>query len=226
MLDTIVRDDEDLPSYRVDCARTVATIAIVESRPFFRECIRRSLQPSLGVSVATYSKLSDLRERSRGVRFDLVVLSLMDANGEACAKALKEVSELAAGCAVVALGAHDDADLARAAIRHGAKGYVPVTMGFELAVEAIRFVLAGGTYVPTDYFLAANPLSVPALPPPPRGRSLTDREQGIVRAIQEGKSNKVIARDLNISISTAKVHVRNVMKKLNARNRTEVAMKA
>jgi DNA-binding NarL/FixJ family response regulator len=47
-----------------------------------------------------------------------------------------------------------------------------------------------------------------------------------VRAIQEGKSNKVIAYDLNMCLSTVKVHVRNVMGKLNAKNRTDVAMKA
>ena len=48
----------------------------------------------------------------------------------------------------------------------------------------------------------------------------------MVAAIKQGKSNKVIAYDLNMCESTVKVHVRNIMKKLNAKNRTEVAMKA
>jgi DNA-binding NarL/FixJ family response regulator len=47
-----------------------------------------------------------------------------------------------------------------------------------------------------------------------------------IRAIQAGKSNKVIAYELNMYESTVKVHARNVMKKLKAKNRTEVAIKA
>jgi len=47
-----------------------------------------------------------------------------------------------------------------------------------------------------------------------------------VRAIQQGKSNKVIAYELNMCLSTVKVHVRNVMRKMGAKNRTDVAMKA
>ena len=52
-----------------------------------------------------------------------------------------------------------------------------------------------------------------------------DPSDPVVRAIQQGKSNKIIANELNMCLSTVKVHVRNVMRKLNAKNRTEVAMK-
>jgi DNA-binding NarL/FixJ family response regulator len=48
----------------------------------------------------------------------------------------------------------------------------------------------------------------------------------VVRAIQKGKSNKIIAYELNMCESTVKVHVRRIMKKLNAKNRTDVAIKA
>jgi len=55
---------------------------------------------------------------------------------------------------------------------------------------------------------------------------LSDRELAVVRAIQQGKPNKIIAYQLGMCESTVKVHVRNVMKKLKARNRTEVAVRA
>jgi DNA-binding NarL/FixJ family response regulator len=48
----------------------------------------------------------------------------------------------------------------------------------------------------------------------------------VVRAIQQGKSNKVIAYEMNMCLSTVKVHVRNIMRKLDAKNRTTVAMVA
>lgn len=55
--------------------------------------------------------------------------------------------------------------------------------------------------------------------------TFTDREAQIVHALKVGKSNKIIANDLLMSESTVKVHVRNIMRKLNATNRTEAAYK-
>ena len=183
------------------------------------------MQSAFSVPVITFSTLSELVGQSRGASAALVILSLIEATREAWENALKDLSGYASH-PVVTLASANDIDLARAAIRHGAKGYIPVTMGFDIAVEAIRFVLVGGTYAPTDYLLAPDQhgLSTPkALPPV---GVLTGREISVVTAIKQGKSNKVIAHELNMCESTVKVHVRNVMKKLNAKNRTEVAMKA
>lgn len=55
--------------------------------------------------------------------------------------------------------------------------------------------------------------------------TLTERESQIIQAVKTGKSNKEIAHRLNLTESTVKVHVRNVMRKIGATNRTEVAYK-
>ena len=55
---------------------------------------------------------------------------------------------------------------------------------------------------------------------------LTERQNAVVDAVRQGKANKVIAHELNISESTVKVHLHNVMKKLRVKNRTAVAIKA
>ena len=67
---------------------------------------------------------------------------------------------------------------------------------------------------------------LPASTTLPQLHILTSREITVVRAIQQGKSNKIIAYELNMCLSTVKVHVRNIMRKLNAKNRTDVAMVA
>jgi DNA-binding NarL/FixJ family response regulator len=54
---------------------------------------------------------------------------------------------------------------------------------------------------------------------------LTQREVEVAEAIRKGKPNKIIAYELNLCESTIKVHIRNIMKKLNATNRTQVAFK-
>ena len=57
-------------------------------------------------------------------------------------------------------------------------------------------------------------------------RGLTPSEQRVLELLKEGKPNKVIARELDIEETTVKVHVRRIMKKLNAANRTQAALVA
>jgi DNA-binding NarL/FixJ family response regulator len=54
---------------------------------------------------------------------------------------------------------------------------------------------------------------------------LTERQFAVAKAVALGKPNKIIAFELNVSESTIKVHMRTIMKTLQARNRTEVAFK-
>ena len=210
------------------------SIALIEARPFVRECIRLSMQSALSLPVVTYSTASELEGNTSA---KLVVLSLTDASQEACAGALLVLAEHVPGVPIIVLASTNDVDLARTAISHGAKGYIPCTMGFEIALEAMRFVLVGGSYAPFDCLLvtpAQGPASEPPRdqPSPPSSEiseplcDLTARERKVVQAIQRGKPNKIIAYELNMCESTVKVHVRNVMKKWKAKNRTDVAIRA
>ena len=224
---TITAVIEKHRAYQAVSAKVDTVVGVVESSPFLRECIRRSIQSTtLSATVATYSTLSELGAQLNGAAADLVVLSLLEASSAACANALKDLSEFSSGRPIIVLASTNDAKLARAVIDCGAKGFIPVTMGFEIAIEVMRFVLAGGAYVPPDHLLAPDRVSLQAPTPLSRPNLLTSRELAVVRAIQEGKSNKVIAHELNMCLSTVKVHVRNVMRKMNAKNRTDVAMKA
>ena len=60
----------------------------------------------------------------------------------------------------------------------------------------------------------------------PQRSELTPRERDVLRSLRGGHQNKIIAFELGISESTVKVHLRNIMKKLNASNRTQVALGA
>lgn len=198
-------------------------IAVVETRAFLAECIRRSLQESFAAfQVLIYSDLGELKSGLSTVSPKLVLLS-MEENARDVTNALQFLSQNLPTVPVVVLSCRSDAELARAAIGNGAHGFIPVTTGFKIVLEAVRFVLSGGTYVPTDCLFPAKGSAgqVNTL-----GASITTRELAIVRAIQQGKSNKVIAYELNMCESTVKVHLRNIMKKMGAKNRTDVAIKA
>jgi len=87
---------------------------------------------------------------------------------------------------------------------------------------------AGGTYIPTCILLASS-LSQPAVPPRPtdgRGNPIefSRRQQQVLGLLQRGKQNKIIAHELGMCESTVKVHIRHIMRKLNARNRTQVVL--
>ena len=95
-------------------------IALIEARPFLRECIGRSLQSSISLRVMTFSTLSEQSDQLNAASAALVIVSLIEAGEEAWASALKDLSECAVGSPVVILASTDDVDRARAAIRHGA----------------------------------------------------------------------------------------------------------
>ena len=200
-------------------------VVIVESRIFLRECIQRSIQSALSIPVETLTSFSELDEQRTIESARLVIISLGETNTPESAEALNIISNLAPSLPTIVLSSKYNFEVMRAVIGYGAKGYIPMTMGFEIAVEAVRFVLAGGTYVPAEYILSAIPSGVTPSRPPGAG-TITGRELAVVRAIHQGKPNKIIAYELNMCESTVKVHVRHIMKKLRAKNRTDVAIKA
>jgi DNA-binding NarL/FixJ family response regulator len=123
------------------------------------------------------------------------------------------------------LGKNDDLNKVLLALSQGANGYISISAGFDIFVQALRFVGAGGTYVPAQCLLEAK--QTPAAASERTTPSVfTNRELAVIQAIRKGKPNKMIAYELNLCESTVKVHVRHIMKKLQAKNRTDVAIKS
>jgi DNA-binding NarL/FixJ family response regulator len=222
----LAEETERHSAFVAAAAKVDGFIAVIESRTFLRECIRRSARLALPLPIFTYSTVFELEQQHSPASPEIVIVSLTEAGSEAVVNILTKLSELFPGIPVIVLADKTDLELALTAIRHGARGYIPFTLRFDIAVEAVRLVLAGGTYVPLDCVLATGGSGIAARKPSPSAEAVTSRELAVVRAIQQGKSNKVIAYHLNMCESTVKVHILNIMKKLKATNRTEVAIKA
>jgi DNA-binding NarL/FixJ family response regulator len=201
-------------------------VVVIESRVFLRECLQRSLESALSMRVETLSSLSEFEEQRSSGLIRLVIISLGEGSSQEKANAFSVLSDLASEVPAVILSSKLDFETMRAAMAYGAKGYIPMTMGFQIAIEAVRFVLAGGTYVPAECLLSGIPPASPSSQRPQTAGAITARELAVIRAIQQGKPNKIIAYELNMCESTVKVHVRHVMKKLRAKNRTDVAIRA
>ena len=129
----------------------------------------------------------------------------------------------------VVLSDRDDVDEVNRALANGVRGYIPTSVECEVAVAALRLVSAGGTFAPADMLRSLN--SKPENNSEgerrrPHELDLTPRELSVIDLLREGKPNKLIAAQLEMQESTVKVHVRSILKKLHAANRTHAAFVA
>lgn len=214
-------------------------LVIADDHPLFLEAAKLQIErarPDAEIVIATSLDEALQAARANG-RIDalLLDLSMPGMNGAA---SLAQVREQLPGVPLVIMsGTALPADVA-AVIRAGANGFLPKTLGPAVFVQALSVVLAGGTYLPADLLAALGvsdlgaveepalaeapvPSPTPAEPAPEGPRQLTPRELQVLQAIVRGKSNKEIARELDLQEVTVKLHARRAYQKLGARNRAE-----
>jgi DNA-binding NarL/FixJ family response regulator len=129
--------------------------------------------------------------------------------------------------AIIVITTFDLDEYVHGALKAGARGFLLKDAGPELLVQAIRAAAEGDALIAPSItarllaaFADAGVAQSPAQPIEP----LTGREEEILILVARGRTNHEIADDLHISISTVKTHLASLMRKLNARNRVEIAM--
>lgn len=103
-------------------------------------------------------------------------------------------------------------------LNYGVKAYVPKSIENNQFIDAVRKVLAGKEYLPPGVAAEIKRSEDEGIP---SFDSLTDRQKQVLALMAQGISNQEIAERLNISGNTITVHVKNILKILNAANRTE-----
>jgi DNA-binding NarL/FixJ family response regulator len=129
---------------------------------------------------------------------------------------------------VVVVSGSDDTEDALQALGAGAMGYVPQRSDLDTLVQALQLVLAGGTYVPPLKRLVDD-VPVPRVeqaPPDWAHLPLTPRQKHVLLLLTQGLSNKLIARELGVSVDTVKDHVAAVLKALGVSSRTQAVVAA
>lgn len=105
---------------------------------------------------------------------------------------------------------------ARRAFQAGASAYLLKNLLRTELIDTIKLVHAGGRRIPPEI---AQQIAVHAA-----DDALSARELEVLHAVSQGKANKVIAGDLQISESTVKNHLKNILAKLNASDRTDAVV--
>jgi two-component system nitrate/nitrite response regulator NarL len=125
----------------------------------------------------------------------------------------------------------EEADL-RAALQNGAQGYLLKDMEPEELIPALEAVASGDNIVAKELvgsltrIVQSKDSDEPEQSEESPFSDLTPRELEILSHIAEGQSNKAIARDLDISDGTVKLHVKSILRKLGMHSRVEAAVKA
>ncbi|WP_422739132.1 response regulator [Micromonospora sp. WMMD729] len=129
--------------------------------------------------------------------------------------------------AVVVITTFDLDEYVYAALRAGARGFLLKEAGPDLLSQAVHAAANGDALIApsvTTRLLKAFAGAGPAAPRRQPVEALTDREEQVLVAVARGRTNREIAEELHITLSTVKSHLTSLMTKLGVRNRVEVAM--
>ena len=220
-----------LPSDGASVLAPELTVLLVDARAWTREAFAHALE-SAGkdfrvLCVGDVAELAQMDVNGAAI----VALNLTGSRGDdrCVATAITAVRSCRPGLPIVVLSDCLNAEEILAAIEHGLNGYIPISMEVKLVIDVLRFVAAGGTFVPAELLLASLDGGIPAqdtVVVRPQLNTLTPRERSVLHVLRQGKSNKHIARELDMREATVKVHVRHIMRKLGVANRTQVALVA
>ena len=196
-------------------------ILIADDHELVRDTLAAFLQSESDIEVTTVPDLNTaVTAIEGGTRFDLVLLDYVmpGMNG---LDGLDKMIDLSIGRPVAVMSGTAPKGVAQNALDRGAIGFLPKTMGAKSLVNAVRFMVAGETFVPVKFMTekveeAENPLA----------NGLSSRELDVLSAICRGLANKEIARELDLQEVTIKLHVKTLTRKLGAKNRTQAAMMA
>lgn len=195
-------------------------ILIADDHELVRDTLAAFLSREADFDVETVEDLEGACEKvaAEGA-FDVALLdySMPGMNG---LDGLKRMLELSGDNPVAVMSGTAPKATAQEALDIGAAGFLPKTMGAKSLVNAVRFMLAGETFVPFKFMTAEEP--EPEVNDLAKG--LSPRELDVLSGLCRGLANKEIARELDLQEVTIKLHVKTLCRKLDAKNRTHAAM--
>ncbi|GAA5315678.1 MAG: response regulator transcription factor [Candidatus Pelagadaptatus aseana] len=199
------------------------TIIIADDHPLFRMALKGTLesqfdQPCL-VEAEDFSSLQKKLESTDDIHLILLDLHMPGAEGFS---ALVFLVAQYPSIPVMIVSGHEEPEIMRRAIDHGASGYLPKSAPVETMSEALHTVLEGGIWLPEgtpETVVSEEELNVAdAL------ANLTPQQFRVATMVSQGLLNKQIAYELNVTETTIKAHMTEIFRKLGVHSRTQAAV--
>lgn len=194
-------------------------ILIADDHELLRDTLVLYIGNENGIEAETAADLAGAEKLlADGAGYDLVLLdfTMPGMNG---LEGLKRVMEMPGEHRVAIISGTANREVAEEALAAGAAGFLPKTLSAKSLINAIRFMAMGEQYAPLDFMRAGEEAESH-----PLADVLSPRELQVLEGLTHGKSNKEIARDLDIREPTVKLHVKTLYRKIGASNRTQAAM--
>jgi DNA-binding NarL/FixJ family response regulator len=208
-----------------------SAIVVISPQVLIRDCLVRCLKTeNPNCAVFAFTTVAEwLETATEHPSIAVIVLCLQDRK-QTDVQIEYELSLLANNrmdVPIVIISDAEDIEHVVSGLEGGARGYIPTSVSLDVAIGAMHLVEAGGTFAPVTSLISWKRMGESTAAQNENLKELfTPRQAAVLGALRQGKANKQIAYDLNMREGTVKVHIRNIMRKLKAKNRTEVAVLA
>ena len=204
-------------------------ILIADDHELFRDGLRHVLDqlggPLTIVEASDFQQAIETVERETDIDIVLLDLSMPGMVWNDGLQRLKEL--LPERVPIIILSASDDRRHVLQAVNLGAAGFIPKTSSSRVMLSALKLVLSGGVYLPPALLEQASHGEAGGPMANENAVSfLTPRQREVLALLGQGKSNKEIARVLQLAEGTVKLHVTAILKALNVNNRTRAVVAA
>jgi two-component system, NarL family, invasion response regulator UvrY len=191
-------------------------ILVADDHAIVRKGLRQILTETPDIVVSDEcSNGKELMDKIASDTFSVVLLDI-SMPGKSGFDVLKDLHDEKPNLPVLMLSMHTEGQYVKRAMKAGAAGYVSKNSAPDELVTAIRKVYWGGRYVSSQYDDINAPADVPC------HTSLSDRELQIFCLISAGKSIKLIAEDLSLSVKTVSTYRKRILKKMTMVNNLDI----
>lgn len=203
-----------------------ARIVVADDHPLFRDALIQVIDGALGDSrVIQAATFEDAVAAVAAEDPDLILLDL-NMPGMDGFTGLMGLRDRAPTTPIIVVSADEAPAVIQQALTLGASGFIPKSMPRERMTDGVRAVMDGEVFVPVD-LSEAVPASAQDDPDFAAGyAALTGQQRRVLEMLVAGKSNKVIAYELDVAESTVKAHVSAILRKLKVSSRTQAVLYA
>lgn len=194
------------------------SVLIADDHNVITDALSSFLELNTTLKVQTASNLDEAKAKIRNETFDIALVDFR-MPGVSNSTFITQLHDEDPSIRVVVFSGQISDATALELVKAGAKGYVPKSMPASAIPVVIELILAGETFLPASVHEFEQKRRHTIL-------NISPLETEIINLLAVGAVNKEIARDLSLSETSVKMHVRNIFKKLEVRNRTEAALKA